>query len=146
MTQVYVASFFKNPGWGTRLDNYDRLVDVDVFESHALALEAAEKHVGVSPGVGQSRRGGTTYVERNGWSAKIEARVVKTKAKHPTIKNINAALKAAGIDAEIVRGKGYFYFTGPAMDLAKEQGVYGVARLGDLPIERWVEEAKAKIS
>ena len=63
-----------------------------------------------------------------------------------TLKQINEALKAEGIDAEIHRGEGYFYFSGPAMDLAHEQGVYGVARLSDLPVERWVQEAKAKLT
>lgn len=63
-----------------------------------------------------------------------------------TIKRVNEALKAAGIDAELVAAKDYFYFSGPAMDLVQEQGVYGVYRLNDLSLERWVAEAKEKIS
>lgn len=62
-----------------------------------------------------------------------------------TLKRVNAALKAEGIDAELVRGEGYFYFTGKAMDTVQEQGVYGVYRLGELSVERWVAEAKAKM-
>lgn len=65
--------------------------------------------------------------------------------KRVTLKQVNAALKAEGIDAELVRGQGYFYFTGKAMDVASEQGVYGVSRLGELSVERWVAEAKAKM-
>lgn len=62
-----------------------------------------------------------------------------------TIKQVNEALKAEGIDAEIVRGDGYFYFFGPSMDLANEQGVYGVVRLSDMSVERWVQEAKDRL-
>lgn len=60
-----------------------------------------------------------------------------------TKKTIDQALKAAGLDAEIFKGKGYFYFVGASVDLAYEQGVYGVARFSDLSVDRWVEECKA---
>lgn len=63
-----------------------------------------------------------------------------------TINNINAALKSAGIDGEILKGQGYYYFCGPDFDLTDERGVYGVLRLGELSIERWVAEAKEKIT
>lgn len=33
-----------------------------------------------------------------------------------TVDQVNHALKAAGIDAEIVRGNGYLYFTGPGLE------------------------------
>ncbi|MBQ0600865.1 hypothetical protein J7S78_13790 [Klebsiella oxytoca] len=63
-----------------------------------------------------------------------------------TINNINTALKNAGIDGEILKGQDYYYFSGSDFDLTEEQGVYGVFRLGELSIERWVEEAKEKIT
>lgn len=51
-----------------------------------------------------------------------------------TINNVNNALKAAGIDGEIVKGDGYFYFTGPSFeDCRCETGVY-TARLGDMSV------------
>lgn len=62
-----------------------------------------------------------------------------------TIKQVNKALEAAGIKAELVKGDGYFYFHGEAMDNAAEQGVYGVYRLGELSVERWVQEAKERM-
>lgn len=63
-----------------------------------------------------------------------------------TLKKVNAALKQHGISGELVRAEGYFYFWGDDFDLTKEQGVYGVARLNDLSLERWLEEAKGKLS
>lgn len=62
-----------------------------------------------------------------------------------TIAAINKALRDAGIDAEIVRGEGYFYFVGSDTDCAEEQGVYGVFRLSDLTVAQWVEEARSKL-
>jgi hypothetical protein len=64
-----------------------------------------------------------------------------------TINSINKALSATGLDCEIVKGYGYFYFCGPAMDQVREEhGVYGVFRLSDLTIEQWVSIASEKIS
>lgn len=62
-----------------------------------------------------------------------------------TLAAVNKALAAAGIDAELVKGRGYFYFAGSAVDCAKEQGVYGVFRLSDLSVTQWVEEARSKL-
>lgn len=65
-------------------------------------------------------------------------------AKATSIAAVNKALVAAGIDAELVKGRGYFYFSGPAVDCAKEQGVYGVYRLSELTVSQWVEEARQR--
>lgn len=62
-----------------------------------------------------------------------------------TLAAVNKALAAAGIDAELVKGRGYFYFVGSDMDYADEQGVYGVFRLSDLSVTQWVEEARSKL-
>lgn len=59
-----------------------------------------------------------------------------------TKRTIDAALKKEGINAEIFKGKGYFYFAGSSVDFSHEQGVYGVARFSDLTIDRWVDECK----
>lgn len=144
MGSVYVVTFFKNPGWGSRIENYPRLKAVEVYESHALALKAAKDFVGEGEDTSVSRRNGETVVECRGTKAVIQACAIKVKPLASTVKNINQSLQDAGIDAEIVRGDGYFYFTGPSMDLVEEQGVYGVTRLSDLSVERWVAEAKAK--
>lgn len=62
-----------------------------------------------------------------------------------TLSAVNKALAHAGIKAELVRGEGYFYFVGDDVDLSEEQGVYGVYRLSELSVERWVQEAKDKM-
>lgn len=64
--------------------------------------------------------------------------------KRITLAQVNKALKDASFDCELVKGRGYFYFQGPAVDLAGEQGVYGVYRLSDLSIEQWIQEAKER--
>lgn len=61
-----------------------------------------------------------------------------------TINAINKAIAEAGLDCEIVKGSGYFYFQGKSVECAKEQGVYGVYRLSDISIEEWVKEAKKR--
>lgn len=62
-----------------------------------------------------------------------------------TKRNIDKAIKKSGINAEIFKGNGYFYFVGNSINLAKQQGVYGVARFSDLTVDRWVEECKALV-
>lgn len=62
-----------------------------------------------------------------------------------TLNNINKALKAEGINGELCKGPDYYFFWGDDFDLLKEQGVYGIFRLGAWPVERWVEEAKERI-
>lgn len=57
-----------------------------------------------------------------------------------TINNVNAALKAAGIDAELIKGDGYYWFHG-----LEAAGFYSssvaVFKLTDLPsVEAWVDE------
>lgn len=61
--------------------------------------------------------------------------------KRVTKKQIDKALKKAGIDGEIFRGDGYQYFIGKSFDKAYTTSVM-VPRLSDLSVERWVEEAK----
>jgi hypothetical protein len=59
-----------------------------------------------------------------------------------TIAKVNAALKAAGHDAELVRGRGYFYFVStPALT---EDSV-NVFHLGALTVDEWVAEYEAKL-
>ena len=62
-----------------------------------------------------------------------------------TLKKVNAELVRLGIRAELVKGDGYFYFVGQDVELAQEQGVYGVFRLNDLTLDQWVEEARQRM-
>ena len=57
-----------------------------------------------------------------------------------TINRINKNLKILG-DIQLVKGEGYFYFVGDSVNVSAN-GVY-VYRLNELPLERWIEEAKA---
>lgn len=56
-----------------------------------------------------------------------------------TIKSVNKAIAARGIDAEIVNGGDYFYFIGDAVDNRDTTSVF-VAKLNDLTLDRWLEE------
>ena len=58
-----------------------------------------------------------------------------------TLATVNKAIAAAGIPAELVKGKGYFYFVGDTVDTSVP-GVY-VNALNELSVESWIEEAKA---
>jgi hypothetical protein len=60
----------------------------------------------------------------------------------PTLKKVNAELTRADIRADLVKDDGYFYFVGQDVELAQEQGVYGVFLLNNLSLEQWVEEAR----
>lgn len=62
--------------------------------------------------------------------------------KRPTLAAVNAALRAAGIAAEIRSGNGYFYFRGPAVDAARTTMVM-TPRLSTFTVEQWVDEARA---
>ena len=57
-----------------------------------------------------------------------------------TINNINAALKAAGFDAEVVKGDGYFWFDSEEsiMWYTSSVSVCRLHHLGD--VEKWVDE------
>jgi hypothetical protein len=57
------------------------------------------------------------------------------------ISTVNRALQAEGIDAELVRGDGYFYFVGPDVELASTTSVM-VYRLNQLSLSGWLYEAR----
>jgi len=58
-----------------------------------------------------------------------------------TVANVNAALRAAGIDAELLKGRGYFYFGGPAVELCYTTSV-PTMHLRSLSVEQWLDEAR----
>lgn len=62
-----------------------------------------------------------------------------------TLAQLNKALADAGIDVELVRGKGYYYFSGPAADHMPEQGLYGWGREAMTP-DRVVAEARTRMA
>lgn len=66
-------------------------------------------------------------------------------AKRSTLKNVNAAIAAAGFAGyELVKGEGYFYFTGNDAHEFYDSSV-AVYRVSDLTIGGWVDELRRKI-
>ena len=59
-----------------------------------------------------------------------------------TLNTVNKAINFAGLNAELVKGEGYFYFVGSQVDTGKG-GVY-VNALNELSVEEWVEEARER--
>lgn len=55
------------------------------------------------------------------------------------ISQVNAALKKAGLDAEIVKGNGYFYFSGPGTEKWYTASVM-VNSVSQLTLDQWVAE------
>lgn len=62
--------------------------------------------------------------------------------KRATVRGVNKAMKQAGIDGELVRCHGYFYFVGDGIS-CMSGGVY-VPRVTDLSIDEWMSEANAR--
>ena len=55
-----------------------------------------------------------------------------------TIKSVNKMIASKGILAEIVKGDGYYYFTGSDVELAEYTSVY-VFKLNDMTMQQWSE-------
>jgi hypothetical protein len=60
--------------------------------------------------------------------------------KRVTLAAVNAALRGEGIDAELVKANGYFYFDGPGVERAYSTSVM-TNRLGT-SLESWLFEAR----
>ena len=63
-----------------------------------------------------------------------------------TLRSVTKELRKASGDpkVELVRGRGYFYFSGGVADRFFSQSVY-VYRLRSLSVEQWVEQLMIKI-
>jgi hypothetical protein len=61
-----------------------------------------------------------------------------------TCNQVNAALRRAGIEGKIRRGRGYFYFVGADFDRCYGTSVY-VYRLEAFTLEGWIREAQQMI-
>lgn len=61
-----------------------------------------------------------------------------------TLPRVNAEIRRRGINAGLVKGKGYLYFVGPAVELAIETSIY-VPHVGDLSVETWMQELDALV-
>lgn len=57
-----------------------------------------------------------------------------------TINNINKALVEAGLQCEIVKGDGYFWFDGPAVEQCHSTSV-ATCHLTAYSVDQWVAEA-----
>lgn len=56
-----------------------------------------------------------------------------------TIKSVNKAIAARGIKAELVKGDGYFWFSGDDVEYASTTSVM-VFNLNSMPIESWMAD------
>lgn len=56
-----------------------------------------------------------------------------------TVRQVNAALKEAGANCELVKGTGYYWFDGDDVQLAPSTSVM-VNALSQLSVEQWIEE------
>lgn len=56
-----------------------------------------------------------------------------------TLNQVNQAIAAKGIKAELVKGKGYFYFVGDAVDHCSGTSVMHNS-LNELSLDEWLEE------
>ena len=65
-------------------------------------------------------------------------------AEATTLAKINKALKAAHLDLEVVKGRGYWYFAGKDANTMRETGIYAWNILKSDPSEI-VDEAKSRI-
>ena len=65
----------------------------------------------------------------------------KRKPSRVTVKRVDAALQKAGIDAKLARGRGYWYFHGPDVEMAGTTSV-SVMYLYQLTVPQWVLEAQ----
>lgn len=59
-----------------------------------------------------------------------------------TLRQVNAAIQARGIAAELVKDRDYFWFFGDAVEHAYSTSVY-VYRLNDLTLAEWMRELDA---
>ena len=56
-----------------------------------------------------------------------------------TLRQINGAIHERGISAVLMKGRGYFYFSGPAVELAPSTSVC-VYQLNELTLAQWMAE------
>lgn len=59
-------------------------------------------------------------------------------------RDVNRKIRQRGIDAELVRGQGYYYFVGPDVEGASSTSVM-VFALNHLSLEQWMSELDAII-
>lgn len=63
-----------------------------------------------------------------------------------TTKAVSKAVRALGYKhITLRRGRGYYYWTGGIASRFVEQGVYGINRLNDMPLSRWVQDFKNRV-
>ena len=56
-----------------------------------------------------------------------------------TSRQINDAIHERGISAVLMKGRGYFYFSGPDVELAPSTSVWGY-HLSELNLSQWLAE------
>jgi hypothetical protein len=57
------------------------------------------------------------------------------------LKTVNKELKAQGLDCQLFKGEGYYYFSGPDVEFASGTAVY-VNRLNEMALFQWINQAR----
>ena len=57
----------------------------------------------------------------------------------PTLRQINDAIRDRGFRAVLMKGRGYFYFSGPDVELAPSTSVWAY-QLNELTLSQWMAE------
>lgn len=67
--------------------------------------------------------------------------------KKTILRKVNLNLRHLFGDLELVKGNGYFYFAGSAVELSSiEAGVYGCGpQLNALSLKEWIAEAQRRV-
>lgn len=63
------------------------------------------------------------------------------RVKRATMAALNAQMKAEGIDAELVKGNGYFYFSGPTY----YPSIY-VYALNQMGFDEWMQHIRSAVA
>ena len=73
--------------------------------------------------------------------------MAKKKDPRLTLNSITKAVRALGYrKVELVRGRGYFYWSGGIANRFSEQGVYGIFRLSGMTLKAWVNDFKRRVA
>jgi len=72
--------------------------------------------------------------------------MVKKKEPRLTLNSITKAVRALGYkNVELVRGRGYFYWSGGVAGRFYQSGVYGSPNLNSMTLRQWVNDFKGRV-
>ena len=69
----------------------------------------------------------------------ISEGVIDPESRPASVSAVNKYLKSLGINQELVRGRGYFYFDGDGAENWRQTAVY-CSKVSDIPFKTWHSE------